>query len=71
MGEGVGVARPAGEDLWGSSGLEMLPRLQSRKQPFLMGLEENWPCREKHHIQQLIQPGATAQHPSTPTVEGV
>lgn len=45
IGETVGVVRQAGDDLWGNSGLEILPRLQSRKQPFWMGLEENWPCR--------------------------
>lgn len=48
IGDTVGVARLAGDDLWGNSGLGMLPRLQSRKQPFWMGLEENWPCRGKH-----------------------
>ena len=41
MGEMVGEARPAGDDLSGNSGLVMLPRLQSRKQPCWMGLDEN------------------------------
>lgn len=41
IGEIVGEMRPAGDDLSGNSGLVMLPRLQSRKQPCWMGLDEN------------------------------
>lgn len=41
IGETVGEIRPAGDDLSGNRGLVILPRLQSRKQPFRMGLDEN------------------------------
>lgn len=41
IGEIVGETRPAGDDLSGNRGLVMLPRLQSRKQPCWMGLDEN------------------------------
>lgn len=41
IGETVGEIRPAGDDLSGNRGLVILPRLQSRKQPFWMGLDEN------------------------------
>lgn len=41
IGEIVGEMRPAGEDLSRKRGLSMLPRLQSRKRPCWMGLEEN------------------------------
>lgn len=62
IGEIVGETRPAGEDLSGNRGLVMLPRLQSRKQPCWIGLDEKWPYREekdKHiivlHVTQSLQ----------------
>lgn len=45
IGETAGDTKSAGDEPSGNRGLVMLPRLQSRKQPCWIGLDENWPCR--------------------------